>query len=158
MHIHGSTWRPLKALEIWVRDGTPASEADRLATLDDDSDYQYDDHGNVLGGLRTPYVDAPAARLSGELNDGGAGCRLSGTTTLFDAATMASLYVDKAGYVSAVTEAFRSGRRARLSPAPRCGAHQGGSGIAVGCFKPVIRVLTAAVQEHLKGPLLWLNK
>ena len=48
----------LKALEIWVRDGTPASEADRLATLDDDSDYQYDDHGNVLGGLRTPYVDA----------------------------------------------------------------------------------------------------
>ncbi|MEL0313907.1 MAG: alpha/beta hydrolase domain-containing protein, partial [Halieaceae bacterium] len=82
-----------------------AGEADRLATLDDDSDYQYDDHGNVLGGLRTPYVDTPAARLSGELNDGGAGCRLSGTTTLFDAATMASLYVDKAGYVSAVSEA-----------------------------------------------------
>ena len=95
----------LEALEIWVRDGTPAGEADRLATLDDDSDYQYDDHGNVLGGLRTSYVDTPAARLSGELNDGGPGCRLSGTTTLFDGATMASLYVDKAGYVSAVSEA-----------------------------------------------------
>ncbi len=95
----------LNGLESWVRNGTPAPEAERLSTLDDDSDYLYDDVGNVLGGVRSPYVDVPAARLSGEFNGSGQGCQLSGTTTLFDAATMASLYVDKQGYVGAVTEA-----------------------------------------------------
>ena len=95
----------LRNLETWVREGTPAPEAERLATLDDDSDYVYDDAGNVLGGVRTPYVDAPAARISGEIVSEGNGCRLSGTTTLFDAATMASLYVDRQGYIDAVDEA-----------------------------------------------------
>jgi len=95
----------LEALEQWVREGTAASSAEPLATLDDNSDYIYDDYGNVLGGVRSPYVDAPAARLSGALNQGDAGCRLSGTTELFDAATMASLYIDREGYISAVAEA-----------------------------------------------------
>ena len=94
-----------EALDIWVRNGTAASSAEPLATLDDDSDYVYDDFGNVLGGVRSPYVDAPAARLSGALNEGDAGCRLSGTTELFDAATMASLYIDRDGYINAVAEA-----------------------------------------------------
>jgi len=95
----------LNALERWVRDGTAASEALRIETLDDDSDYVYGPYGNVKGGVRTPYVDAPAAVLSGALNEGSPGCRLSGSTQLFDAATMASLYVDKTGYVNAVNEA-----------------------------------------------------
>ena len=43
--------------------------------------------------------------MSGALNEGDAGCRLSGTTELFDAATMASLYVDRDGYINAVAEA-----------------------------------------------------
>jgi len=92
-------------LETWIRDGIPAPEAERLETLDDLSDYLYDDVGNVLGGVRSPYVDAPAARLSGEANSGGPGCTLSGTTTLFDATTMATLYVDRQGYVDAVADA-----------------------------------------------------
>jgi hypothetical protein len=95
----------LKALDDWVRTGEPAAEAARMAVTDDQSDFQYDDAGNVVGGLRTPYVDAPAARLSGELNAGLVGCRLSGTTTLFDAATMATRYVDRQGYIAAVSEA-----------------------------------------------------
>ena len=95
----------MNALEQWLRSGKPAAEADRLEVLDDQSDYLYDELGNVLGGIRTPYVDAPAARLSGNFNSGGAGCRLSGSTTLFDAATMASLYVDRRGYMDAVAQA-----------------------------------------------------
>jgi hypothetical protein len=86
----------LNALEQWVRSGDAAAEASRMAVTDDQADFQYDEVGNVIGGLRTPYVDAPAARLSGELNAGLVGCRLSGTTELFDAATMASRYVDRA--------------------------------------------------------------
>jgi hypothetical protein len=95
----------LNALEQWVRSGDAAAEASRMAVTDDQADFQYDEVGNVIGGLRTPYVDAPAARLSGELNAGLVGCRLSGTTELFDAATMASRYVDRGGYVAAVAEA-----------------------------------------------------
>jgi len=95
----------LNALEHWVRSGEPAAEAERMAVTDDQGDFRYDAVGNVLGGLRTPYVDAPAARLSGELNVGRVGCRLSGTTALFDAATMASRYVDREGYRTAVADA-----------------------------------------------------
>jgi len=95
----------LNALETWVRSGEAAPEAARMAVTDDQSDFQYDDVGNVVGGLRTPYVDATAARLSGEINAGLVGCRLSGTTALFDAATMATRYVDRDGYVAAVAEA-----------------------------------------------------
>ena len=95
----------IDALERWVREGAPAPEAERLATTDDLSDYVYDDVGNVLGGVRTPYVDAPAARLSGEFNDGNPICNLAGTTELFDAATMATRYVDRQGYIDAVAEA-----------------------------------------------------
>jgi hypothetical protein len=95
----------LDAIDRWVREGIAAPEADRLATTDDLSDYVYDDVGNVLGGVRTPYVDAPAARLSGEFNDGNPVCRLAGTTELFGAATMATRYVDRQGYIDAVAAA-----------------------------------------------------
>lgn len=95
----------LDALDHWVRDDVAAPKADRLATTDDFSDYLYDDVGNVLGGIRTPYVDAPAARLSGEFNDGNPICRLGGTTELFSAAAMASRYVDRQGYIDAVAKA-----------------------------------------------------
>ena len=106
------------ALKQWVQEGVPAPEAERLATTDDLSDYIYDDAGNVRGGVRTPYVDAPAARLSGEFNDANAVCRLTGTTTLFDAATMASRYVDRQGYIDAVHVAAGDAEQAGFLLAP----------------------------------------
>jgi alpha/beta hydrolase family protein len=95
----------VRALEQWVRgDSTPAS-AELLSTLPDDSAFALDSDGNALKGVRTPYVDAPAATLSGLGQPAAdAFCRLYGTTKLFDASRMASRYVDKAGYVSAVRE------------------------------------------------------
>jgi hypothetical protein len=87
--------------------GTPGQEpplADRLELTDDQTDYRRDDLGLVLGGIRTPYVDAPPAILSGTPQAGDRFCRLFGTTELFDAAQMATLYVDKAGYVQAVSD------------------------------------------------------
>ncbi|HBO12966.1 MAG TPA: hypothetical protein DD491_09305, partial [Halieaceae bacterium] len=71
--------------------GAAPPEAPRLS-LTDDGAIERDEFGNAVGGIRTPYVDAPAASLSGEGNDGAALCFLFGTTELFDAATMASLY------------------------------------------------------------------
>ncbi|GHD18769.1 hypothetical protein GCM10007052_26470 [Halioglobus japonicus] len=51
----------------------------------------FDDVGNVLGRVHSPYFDTPLARMSGKANISDPGCGLSGTTTLFDPATMATL-------------------------------------------------------------------
>jgi hypothetical protein len=95
----------VRALNDWVATGKAPVNSPQLVTNDDNSDYVYDDLGNALGGIRTPYVDAPSAILRGEPNTGNGFCRLFGTTALFSAAQMASLYVDEAGYVDAVTKA-----------------------------------------------------
>jgi hypothetical protein len=96
----------LRALDTWVRDGTAPPTGDLLAVDDTGSAFLKDDLGNVLGGVRTPWVDAPVAILSGEGQEGDRLCFLFGTTVLFDAAQMASLYVDQAGYEAAVSEAL----------------------------------------------------
>ncbi|AQA18658.1 hypothetical protein BST95_10835 [Halioglobus japonicus] len=93
------------ALNEWISDSILPPTSPRLTLNDDESDYRYDALGNVLGGIRTPYVDAPSAILLGNENPGDRFCFLFGTTSLFDAAQMASLYIDEAGYVAAVTEA-----------------------------------------------------
>jgi hypothetical protein len=95
----------LSALHNWVLNGALPARADRLDTQDDSKQFRKDDFGNTTGGIRTPYLDAPAALLSGDVNEGERFCNLFGTTQLFDAATMASLYVDKAGYIQAVAKA-----------------------------------------------------
>jgi len=97
--------RAVRALNDWVADGTLPPTSPQLQLNDDGSDYRYDELGNVVGGIRTPYVDAPSAVLLGEENPGARFCFLFGTTALFSAEQMASLYVDEAGYVAAVTQA-----------------------------------------------------
>ena len=98
----------VRALNAWVAGGNPPPASPRLELNDDESDYLYDNLGNVMGGIRTPYVDAPSAVLRGEANLGNSFCFLFGTTALFSADQMASLYVDEAGFVAAVTEAADS--------------------------------------------------
>ena len=98
----------VRALNAWAAGGSPPPASPRLELNDDESDYLYDNLGNVLGGIRTPYVDAPAAVLRGEANLGNSFCFLFGTTSLLPAEQMASLYIDEAGFVTAVTEAADS--------------------------------------------------
>jgi hypothetical protein len=93
------------ALDRWIRDGTPPPTAPRLEVGGDPAEFVLDDQGNVRGGIRTPYVDVPIAKLSGLGQTGGAFCRLFGTTELFDDEVLASLYPDHETYVSAVSEA-----------------------------------------------------
>ncbi len=68
---------------------------------------RHDPFGNVLGGIRTPQVDVPIATLSGLGQSGGGFCALFGTTTPFDAATLATLYPSHTGYVAAIADAAR---------------------------------------------------
>lgn len=95
----------VRGMNNWIIDGTPPPSGELLALSDDMSAFELDSFGNVLGGIRTSYVDAPVAILSGLGQTGGSFCGLFGTTQLFTPAEMVSLYVDEAGYTAAVTEA-----------------------------------------------------
>ena len=62
-----------------------------------------DQHGNARGGIRTPFVEVPVSALSGDPVPGGPPlCGSFGSTTPFDAATLALLYPDHESYVRAV--------------------------------------------------------
>lgn len=94
------------AVDRWIRSGEAAPSAPLLALSADETGFEYDNLGNVKGGIRTPYVDAPVAVLSGEGQPPASSfCGLFGTTELFDAATMATLYPDNATYVNAIDTA-----------------------------------------------------
>ncbi|MGB3621718.1 hypothetical protein FT643_14905 [Ketobacter sp. MCCC 1A13808] len=93
----------IAALDSWLRTGVAPTPADRFAFDESTASFIRDEFGNVLGGIRTPYVDVPIATLSGEGQEGDLFCRLYGTTKLFDEATLSTLYRDHEAYVDAVS-------------------------------------------------------
>jgi hypothetical protein len=102
----------LDAMNRWIVDGTLPPSGNLLSVTDELTAFVLDEFGNAEGGIRTPYVDAPAAILSGLGQTGESFCGLFGTTSLFSAAEMASIYIDEAGYVQAVTDAADSAMEA----------------------------------------------
>ncbi|TGD72282.1 hypothetical protein E4634_15055 [Mangrovimicrobium sediminis] len=108
--LHFAAKAAIAGLNRWLVDGDPPPEAERLALNDTGDAYQFDAYGNVLGGVRTPYVDAPIARFSGEgqgdIEDGSV-CALFGTTEIFGVETLLDLYPDAAAYAVAVEDAAR---------------------------------------------------
>jgi hypothetical protein len=101
------------ALDSWIRTGEPPSEQPRLELSDDGASYELDVNGNARGGIRTPHVDVPVARLSGLGQTGGGFCRLFGTTVPFAADALRDAYPDQAAFVerwnSAVDAALETG-------------------------------------------------
>jgi hypothetical protein len=96
----------ISALNRWVANGTPPPTAPRLKTISiDPLEYALDANGNVLGGIRTPAVDAAVAKLSGLGNGGTFACSLFGTTVPFSTAQLTALYGDHNGFVAAWTRA-----------------------------------------------------
>ena len=95
----------ISAISKWALNGSLPPFADRLEVTDDTLSFQYDEYGNVLGGVRNPYVVAPVATLSGEGNTGPRSCNYRGTTSLFSQSVMASKYINKTGYIQRVSEA-----------------------------------------------------
>ena len=107
--IHGSTncAQPVNAggqqavvraalvqLVRWVKNGKSPTTYPKLKTTGtaDTIDITRDANGVALGGVRTPIVDVPTASNTGDVNTPELSCRLSGTKTVFDAATLAKLY------------------------------------------------------------------
>lgn len=90
------------ALNRWVQKGKAPSHAPPLdAIAGPPVTITRDAHGNALGGIRTPQVDAPIATLSGG-GQSGQFCALFGTTTPFDSTTLKALYPKHSKYVTAV--------------------------------------------------------
>jgi hypothetical protein len=81
----------LDALVAWAAGGPVPPRAPRLE-LDAGGQLASGEHGIARGGIRTPWVDVPAATLSG-LGQGGAGfALLAGRTDPFDRQTLERLY------------------------------------------------------------------
>lgn len=104
----------LHSLNAWAAGGDPAPSAPRAEVeavdVDPDADGRQATHapvtdevGNILGGIRTAWVDVPVATLTGNPVTGSSFCGLFGTTVLFDEAQLAERYPDKAAYVDAMT-------------------------------------------------------
>ena len=87
------------ALAAWVASGTPPASTPRVE-FDAADNFRVDADGNVLGGVRTPQVDVSVATLSGLGQKGDRFCGLFGTTTPFDAATIAAKYPSHDAFVA----------------------------------------------------------
>lgn len=100
----------LAALNTWIKDGTKPSSAPRIELNDAGDNVAVDEFGNALGGIRSPYMDVPVARFSGQntsSDDGESICFLFGETEMLDDATVQSLYADHDEYVSLVAASAR---------------------------------------------------
>lgn len=90
----------LAALNHWIQDPSSApAKAGRIA-VDANGVIRRDDHGNALGGIRTPQLDVPVATLSGEGGTGSGFCKIAGVTVPFSLAEVTSLYGSKSAYLA----------------------------------------------------------
>jgi hypothetical protein len=105
----------LDHLVRWVRDGTPAPEAPRLASPDPaGTALVRDELGIARGGVRTPWVEAPTAVLSGDPPGGDGFLFLFGRTEPLAAESLARLYPGGADehrkrFEAATADALRAG-------------------------------------------------
>ena len=98
-------------LNRWVAKGIEPPSAPRLETTGvSPVVFATDANGNALGGIRTPAVDAPIAKLSGQATGGSSFCFLFGSTVPFTPAQLEVLYPDHRAFVSAWTRATKSAR------------------------------------------------
>ncbi|VEI12776.1 alpha/beta hydrolase domain-containing protein [Trueperella bialowiezensis] len=93
----------LEHLHEWAVNGVepPAS---LLIERDDDGDPLSDEHGNGVGGLRSPYVDVPIATYrpneETKLSKIGFELGVNGSMEYFDGPTLAKLYASKDDYLT----------------------------------------------------------
>jgi len=105
---HFLTNAAFSALNEWAKGGELPPKAERLTLEGSPVRIARDEYGIALGGIRSSFVDAPMATLSGEGNssENFSFCNnLFGTTKLFDTQTLVSLYGDNSTYRDRVNAA-----------------------------------------------------
>ena len=104
----------LHAVARWVKDGVAPPQPASIQTDASQSDpIVRDRYGIAKGGIRLPEVEVPTATLDGRVNEVAKPtspptqnfCSLFGTTTMFDAATLKSLYPTHDAFVSKFAKA-----------------------------------------------------
>jgi hypothetical protein len=89
----------LRALDAWLRTGSPPVVAPRIEMNGSGTEIVRDADGIALGGIRTPPVDVPVDVLSGAPGPSAAIlCLLLGSTTPLPDARLAELYLNRAAY------------------------------------------------------------
>jgi hypothetical protein len=97
----------LANLDLWARKGTPPPRAERIALKDADTarpSLVTDKYGAGVGGVRSFYVDIPAASYSPG-SPGPGLCATQGHTFPFDWGTLEGLYGSYKNYTGKVTAA-----------------------------------------------------
>jgi hypothetical protein len=89
----------LRNLDNWVRTGTPAPRAEPI--LVDDGKPVLDRFGNVVGGIRSPFVEAPTSTWFGN-STGPSFCRIAGHEVPMDRTVVKTIYPTPDEYVRAV--------------------------------------------------------
>ena len=92
-------------LDAWVRRGTPPPHGSPIVVQQGQP--VKDEFGNVVGGLRSPYLDVPTSRWEGN-STGASFCRIAGHEVPFDQATLDRLYRSHADYVLKVARSAYS--------------------------------------------------
>ncbi len=92
-------------LDAWVRRGTPPPHGSPIVVQQGQP--VKDEFGNVVGGLRSPYLDVPTSRWEGN-STGASFCRIAGHEVPFDQATLDRLYRSHADYVRKVARSAYS--------------------------------------------------
>ena len=111
--VGGSNWlsytpvyqAAIRHLHLWIRDGVEPPKMPRVEMKagDPNPEVVRDEHGNAVGGIRLPEVEAPTASHSGfgTQREGTRFGFLYGAATDFDSEQLATLYPDSKHYLDA---------------------------------------------------------
>jgi Alpha/beta hydrolase domain len=94
----------LQNIDLWSRDGLPAPPGSDIQVAGGQP--VLDEFGNVLSGLRSPYLDVPTSTWRASAT-GASFCAIAGYEIPFDQATLDELYPTQGAYVRAVTRDVR---------------------------------------------------
>ncbi|RAY13231.1 hypothetical protein DPM19_20985 [Actinomadura craniellae] len=116
MPIHQVTGTAYDHLARWAERGTPPPAAP-VIQFNADGTKARDENGFVKGGIRLSQLTVPTALNDGD-NSGESFCRLFGSYTPYDQATLKKLYPSKGRYVAAVVATdLRNIRAGYITPA-----------------------------------------
>jgi hypothetical protein len=94
----------LANLDSWVRRGVVPPRAEPIQVVGGQP--VLDQHGNVVGGVRSPYVEVPTATWHGNAT-GASFCFIAGWEEPFSAEKLRALYPTHGSYVSKVVDSVR---------------------------------------------------
>jgi hypothetical protein len=92
----------LEKLHLWAARGIPPATAEPFRQSPESSELLRDEHGNVLGGLRSPFLDVPIATYTGSNPKDPEG--ISGKITYFSAQKVEQLYGSFDAYLEKFTK------------------------------------------------------